>query len=127
MTITGLAMFAIVLPIAFVLDFFGMFLVGLSAFWLESATGLALIYTRVVMLFGGMFLPLEIYPAALQPALRILPFASMISAPGRMFVDPSFELLKESLITQGVAVVAYAGLVSTVQFIAFRRLFANGG
>ena len=127
MSIRGLAMFAAVLPVAFVLDFFGMFLVGLSAFWLESAAGLALIYTRSVMLFGGMFLPLEIYPDSLQPVLRILPFASMVSAPGRMFVNPSFILLKQSLITQGVAVVAYAGLVSTVQFIAFRRLFANGG
>lgn len=126
-SISGLAMFAMVLPVAFVLDFFGMFLVGLSAFWLESAAGLALIYSRAVMMFGGMFLPLEVYPDALQPALRILPFASMVSAPGRMFVDPSFALLKQSLITQGAAVVLYAGLVSTVQFIAFRRLFANGG
>jgi viologen exporter family transport system permease protein len=126
-TLSGLAMFALVLPVAFVLDFFGMFLVGLSAFWLESAAGLALVYSRCVMMFGGMFLPLEIYPDALQPALRILPFASMVSAPGRMFVNPSFALLKESLITQGAAVVAYAGLVWIVQLIAFRRLFANGG
>jgi viologen exporter family transport system permease protein len=127
MSISGLAMFAVTLPVAFVLDFLGMFLVGLSAFWLESTAGVALIYLRSVMLFGGMFLPLEIYPDALQPALRILPFASMVSAPGRMFVSPSFALLKESLITQGAAVVGYAGLVSLVQLIAFRRLFANGG
>jgi ABC-2 type transport system permease protein len=124
---SGLAMFAVVLPVAFVLDFFGMFLVGLSAFWLESAAGVALIYLRSVMLFGGMFLPVEIYPDALQPALRILPFASMVSAPGRMFVSPSFALLKDALITQGIAVIGYAGLVSLVQLIAFRRLFANGG
>jgi ABC-2 type transport system permease protein len=127
MSISGLAMFAVVLPVAFVLDFFGMFLVGLSAFWLESAAGVALIYMRCVMLFGGMFLPLEIYPDALQPALHVLPFASMLSAPGRMFVDPSFALLKESLMRQGVAVVGYAGLVFLVQLVAFRRLFANGG
>jgi ABC-2 type transport system permease protein len=79
------------------------------------------------MMLGGIFLPLEIYPDSLQPALRILPFASMISAPGRMFVDPSFALLKQSLMTQGTAVVAFAALVSAVQIIAFRRLFANGG
>ena len=107
-----------VLPVAFLLDFLGMFLIGLCAFWLESTSGLALIYSRAVMMFGGMFLPLEIYPDALQPVLRMLPFASMISAPGGMFVNPSFGLLKESMITQGAAVVAYAGLVSAVQLIA---------
>src|SRR5262245_10098780 len=117
-------MFVMVLPAAFVLDFFGMFLVGLSAFWLESAAGVALIYSRSVMLFGGMFLPIEIYPDALQPLLRVLPFASMVSAPGKMFVNPSLAVLKESLIMQGAALVVYTGLVWTVQLIAFRRLFA---
>ena len=126
-SVPGFAMFMAVLPAAFLLDFLGMFLVGLCAFWLESTAGLALIYTRTVMMFGGMFLPLEVYPNALQPTLRILPFASMLSAPGRMFVDPSFRLLKDSMVTQVSAVIALAGLVALVQFIALRRLFANGG
>jgi ABC-2 type transport system permease protein len=104
-----------------------MFLIGLCAFWLESTSGLVLIYSRAVMMFGGMFLPLEIYPAALQPVLRVLPFASMVSAPGRMFVSPSFRLFGESVVFQGCAVLVFAGLVAVVQSMALRRLFANGG
>jgi ABC-2 type transport system permease protein len=124
---SGLAMFAFVLPLAFLLDFLGMFAVGLTAFWLESSAGVALIYSRAAMMLGGMFFPLEIYPDALQPALRVLPFASMVGAPGRMFVDPSLQLLKESILIQGAAVVAFASFVAAVQFIALRRLVANGG
>jgi ABC-2 type transport system permease protein len=123
----GLGMFAIVLPMAFLLDFLGMFLVGLSAFWLESSAGVALIYSRALMMLGGMFLPLQVYPNAVQPLLRLLPFASMVSAPGSMFVNPSTQLLRQSLVTQGVAVLVYALVVRLVQSIAFRRLFANGG
>ena len=125
--VSGLAMFLVVLPAAFVLDFLAMFLIGLCAFWLESTAGLSLIYTRTVMMLGGMFLPLDVYPESLQPVLRVLPFAAILSAPGRMFVDPSFRLLMESIVIQGGAVVVFAVLVVVVQSIAFRRLFANGG
>jgi ABC-2 type transport system permease protein len=115
------------LPLAFLLDFLGNFLVGLCAFWLESTAGLALIYTRSVMLLGGMLLPIGIYPEVLQSTLRILPFASMIYAPGRMFVDPSAALLADVVVRQGIAVVAFSGLTVLVQAAALKRLFANGG
>lgn len=127
MSAIGIVMFFATLPAAFLLDFLGMFLIGLCAFWLESTSGLALIYTRTVMMFGGMFLPLAIYPAVLQPILKILPFASMLSAPGVMFVNPSLLLLKESIVIQGAGVAVFVAMVGAVQFIAMRRLFSNGG
>jgi ABC-2 type transport system permease protein len=126
-SLPGIAMFLIVLPSAFLLDFLGMFTIGLCAFWLESTSGLALIYTRTVMMFGGMFLPLAVYPAVLQPVLRLLPFASMISAPGLMFVNPSFAMLKESIAIQGAAVVVFSSMAAIVQCIAMRRVLSNGG
>jgi ABC-type uncharacterized transport system permease subunit len=79
------------------------------------------------MMFGGMFLPLAIYPAALQPILKVLPFASMLSAPGVMFVNPSLLLLRESILIQGAAVAVFMVMVAIVQFVAMRRLFSNGG
>jgi len=127
LTVSGLALFLVVLPLAFVLDFLGNFLVGLCAFWLESTTGLAVIYSRLVMLLGGVFLPIEIYPKGLQPVLRMLPFASMIYAPGRMFVEPHSGLLRETIIMQGGGLIVFATLVCVVQAVALRRLFSNGG
>jgi ABC-2 type transport system permease protein len=127
LTIRGLAMFLVILPAAFVLDFVGNFLVGLCAFWLESTTGLSILYQRMVQLLGGMLLPIDMYPEAVRPLLRVLPFASMIHAPGRMFVAPTFQLFQESLLIQGVALVAAGGTLVIVQSIALRRLFANGG
>ena len=126
-TASGVVMFLVTLPAAFLLDFLGMFLIGLCAFWLESTAGLALIYTRTVMMFGGMFLPLAIYPALLQPVLKALPFASMLSAPGVMFVNPSLLLLKESILIQGAAVAVFTLMVGVIQFVAMQRLFSNGG
>jgi len=124
---SGFLMFLAVLPASFILDFLANFLVGLCAFWLESTAGVALIYSRLVMLLGGTFLPIEIYPIALQPVVRALPFASMIYAPGRMFVDPNVSLLRGSLFVQTFALAVLACIVMAVQSIALRRLFANGG
>ena len=94
---------------------------------ISIGAGGQLFRARTVMMFGGMFLPLAIYPAALQPILKLLPFASMLSAPGVMFVNPSFPLLKESIAIQGFAVALFIGLAALVQSIAMRRLFSNGG
>ena len=44
-----------------------------------------------------------------------------------MFVDSSLLLMKESIVIQGAAVIVFAVMVGSVQFIAMRRLFANGG
>jgi ABC-2 type transport system permease protein len=123
----GLVMFAVVLPLAFTLDFLGHFMVGLGAFWLESTAGLALLYTRSVMLLGGLLLPLGMYPEVLQPVLRVLPFAGIVHAPGRMFVDPHAGLLREAVGQQALAVLVLGGMTVAVQKVAFRRVFSNGG
>lgn len=126
-TASGIAMFVAILPLAFLLDFLGCFLVGLCAFWIESVTGIAQIYTRGMMLLGGVILPLEIYPEVLQPILRKLPFASMAYAPGRMFVDPQGSLFLDALGAQAVALVVFLCVVAAVQSAALKRVFANGG
>ena len=126
-TLTGLVMFLAVLPLAFLLDFLGSFLVGLCAFWLENINGLALIYTRSTMLLGGVMLPLEIYPESLQPILRKLPFASMIYAPGRLFVDPAGAVFVDAIGTQAIAMVLFLCVVGSVHNVAMKRVFTNGG
>jgi ABC-2 type transport system permease protein len=126
-SVTGVAMFLLVLPMAFVIDFFGALLVGLCAFWLESTQGIALIYSRVMMLLGGLMVPLDLYPDAVQPILRVLPFAAILHVPGRMLVAPSSELFLECISLQAASVLVYGLAAFTLQTYALRRLFVNGG
>jgi ABC-2 type transport system permease protein len=124
---TGLTMFALVLPMAFIIDFFGAMLVGLCAFWLESTNGIALIYSRLMMLLGGLMVPLEVYPDSVQPILRALPFAAILHAPGRMLVDPSLTLFVQCLGLQAVCLAVYGVAVYALHSYALRRVFVNGG
>ena len=126
-SLSGLAMFAMVLPMAFIIDFFGAMLVGLCAFWLESTQGIALIYSRLMMLLGGLMVPLEVYPDSVQPILRALPFAAILNAPGRMLVAPTFALFVQCLGLQALCLVVYGFGVFALHRYALRRVFVNGG
>jgi ABC-2 type transport system permease protein len=126
-SVSGLGMFLLVLPMAFAIDFLGALLVGLCAFWLETTQGIALIYSRLMMLLGGLLVPLDVYPEAVQPILRALPFAAILHAPARMLVAPSAELFLQCLALQAVCLVAYGSGAFALHTIALRRLFVNGG
>ena len=123
----GLLLFLLALPCAFTLDFLGQFLIGMGAFWLEDTSGLLLIYSRITMILGGMLIPLELFPQAVQPWLRALPFSSIIYGPARMFVHPDAAFLRDLIVRQGLAIVVLAGAVALVYRAGVRRIHANGG
>lgn len=126
-SVGGLLLFLLALPFAFTLDFLGQFLIGMGAFWLEDTSGLLLIYSRITMILGGMLIPLDLFPQAVQPWLRALPFSSIIYGPARMFVHPDAPFLRDLIVRQGLAIVVLAGAVALVYRAGIRRIHANGG
>ncbi|MBO0798950.1 MAG: ABC-2 family transporter protein [Blastocatellia bacterium] len=123
----GLAIFALALPPAFALDFLGNFLIGLGAFWLEDTSGLTIIYSRLTMILGGMLIPIGLFPESLQPLLKLLPFASIIGGPARLFVDPTWALFGGLVVRQGSFILLFTLGVYLVYRAATRRIQANGG
>jgi ABC-2 type transport system permease protein len=126
-SLSSVAMFVLALPLAFVLDFLAYFGIGLCAFWLESTTGLALIYSRLTMLVGGMLLPMEVFPQGLQAIARWLPFAGIIYGPARVFVSPDESVLLHILATQAIGLSLFGATVWIVQRMAITRIQSNGG
>jgi ABC-2 type transport system permease protein len=123
----GLFCFLTVLPLAFVIDFLGNFLIGLAAFWLEDTNGLVLIYSRLTMILGGMLIPLELFPDSWQAPLKMLPFSAIVYGPARLFVAPDWAFYQDVLLRQVIACILFACAVAFVFRIASRRVFANGG
>jgi ABC-2 type transport system permease protein len=124
---TGLILFALALPLAFVLDFLSFFCIGLCAFWLEDTSGLMLIYSRLTMILGGMLIPLELFPEWSQSVLRALPFSSIVYGPAKLFVTPSLEFFLDLLLRQGLATLVGAVLVMFVYRAGLKRISAQGG
>ena len=126
-SISGLAMFLLVLPMAFVIDFLGALLVGLCAFWLESTQGIALIYSRLMMLLGGLMLPLDVYPDACSRFFghcRSRPFCTRRD---ECLCLPVPHCFCECLGLQAACLVVYGSAAFALHTIALRRLFVNGG
>ena len=123
----GLAMFLIVLPMAFLIDFLAARLIGLCAFWLESTQGIALIYSRLMMVLGGLLVPIDVYPESVQPWLRALPFAAILDAPGRILVNPGTQVFVQCLTLQIACLTIYGIAAYVLHSYALRRLFVNGG
>jgi ABC-2 type transport system permease protein len=126
-TVGGLAMFICVLPLSFALDALGLIMVGMFAFWFESTTGLAIMYSRAAMLAGGTMLPLDLYPEFLQKVFYWLPFATMVYGPARMLVAPDGALLQHVLIVQGLGLIAFIAGVFAIQHLALKRIHSHGG
>lgn len=113
--------------VAFLIDFEISFTISLGSFWIEDTTGLHLLYRRLLMLGGGMLIPLEAYPDWLQKVTRALPFQYLVYQPARLFVQPDALDWIKVLLTQGWMCLAAAMPLLLVYRLGMRRVTAQGG
>ncbi len=86
-----------------------------SAFWVRDTKGTWFLYQKLVFVTGGMLLPLEVLPDALETICRWLPFMAMAYAPARLasgHVEPALLAIQ-------LGWLIVLGLLT-------RRLFAAG-
>jgi ABC-2 type transport system permease protein len=115
------------LLLASLLDFLGAFGIGLLAFWTEDTSSIGLLYDRMVMLLGGMLLPLELFPEPLGTIARALPFSTLIYGPARLALGAAPEPVSVLLARQAVFLVVGGVLVGLLYRRAFRDVAVNGG
>lgn len=82
-TLPGLAA-AIFLALA--LNFTIVAAIGLLAFWFEDTGSFFLLYSRFLMIAGGMLIPLDVFPDAVRRVAAALPTNLMVYGPARLFV-----------------------------------------
>lgn len=78
---TTLALFAISLLGAWLINFFTMALIGSFAFFLESSSAIFEIWMVAFMLLSGYLVPIELFPPAARALARALPFRYTLAFP----------------------------------------------
>jgi ABC-2 type transport system permease protein len=113
---------------AWLLIFFTMVLLGALAFFIESALGLFELWLGIHAIFSGYLIPLEVLPAWIRGATRVLPFRYMLGFPVETLVglETRAQALRDLGIQWGwVAVFLGCGLL--VWRAGVRRFSAYGG
>lgn len=119
---TGLAML-----LSFALSFCLLGTIGLLAFWFEDTGSFYFIWQKLVFILGGMLVPLEVFPDAMQRVAMALPLPYMVYGPARLFVRFSPEAFWELIAAQAAWCVAAFALIVGVYRLGVKRIHANGG
>ncbi len=126
-TLPGLAGAGLVLIGALVLDFLISCAIGLLAFWVEDTWAFDFIYRRMVMLLGGMMIPLDVFPEPLSSIARALPFSAIVYGPARLWVAPSPDFFTATLLRLIIALAIAAAVVALLYRAGQRNVTMNGG
>ena len=126
-SVPGLLAFLLTAGLALLLDALFAVLIGLLAFWLEEVMPVYMIYQKLLFSIGGLFLPLEIFPAWLQRLASWLPFHLIAYTPARSYVAFEFGEVLRSLGGQLIYLILVSALLWFIWRRVQRRLVVHGG
>lgn len=109
-----------------VLNFFFFFLLGLTAFWFEDNSSFAFIYGKFLFTVGGLFMPVEFFPAFVRNITDYMPFKYIIYVPARSYIE-GFGTFIDFFPVQFLNILIYGILVYILYSFAVKRLNVNGG
>lgn len=108
------------------INFLLWFCVGLCALWLEDATPLTWIVGKMVVIFGGLVIPIALLPSAVGNIAELLPFAMLFALPSQLIFNFSGDAWAQLIITQ-LAWALFFSLFSAWLFAKGRRHVASNG
>lgn len=102
-------------------------LIGLCAFWLQEASAPYFVFSKLMFVFGGIYLPIDFFPEWLHDISVNTPFAVILYAPAHFALNPTWD----SALFWGVRMVFWIGFTLILNLIimhkATKSLCINGG
>lgn len=101
--------------------------IGLAAFATEDVAAFDWIYSKFILILGGVLIPLDFFPDWLRGIAQALPFAYATYHPARFFVQPDLARLATLILGQALWLAALALLLTLIYRRGVTRLTINGG
>lgn len=104
------------------------YLTNLATFWLLDSRGVDQMMSITTMFFAGILVPLNLFPAWLEPLARRLPFAAMVQVPVEVFLGryPGTSVVAP-LAWAALWLVVLIAAGRAVQATATHRVVVQGG
>jgi len=123
----GIPFTLIAIVLAWLIDSCMTAAIGLAAFVTEDVAAFDWIYSKFVLILGGVLIPLDFFPDWLRGIAQALPFAYATYHPARFFVQPDLARFVTLILGQVLWLSALALLLSLVYRRGETRLTINGG
>jgi ABC-type uncharacterized transport system permease subunit len=100
--------------------------VGLCAFWIENAAPVMWIVDKFVMIIGGAFVPIVLFPDTIRHIAEWSPFGAMMAF--SQAFTPEFLAHAPMLFASQAVWIGISGMiVATMWHMAMKRVAVNGG
>jgi len=100
---------------------------GLLAFWLGDINPLWWVFQKSLFVFGGMMMPLRLYPDVVRRVAPFTPFPATLAGPASLVLDASVAKAIHLVVTLG----AWSAITAVGLSVLYRRatltLTFNGG
>lgn len=100
--------------------------ISLMSFWIEDANPFQWLYDKLILIVGTVF-PIEIFPEAMRPLLKLTPIYTVCYGPAKLAVDFHMDQYLEILLTQCLYLAAGCGLMVLIYEKGVKKLYVNGG
>nr|WP_296464567.1 ABC transporter permease [uncultured Acetatifactor sp.] len=100
--------------------------ISMISFWIEDSAPFQWLYSKLLLVVGTLF-PVEIFPEALQPLVKLTPVYTVCYGPAKLIVDFSTEKYLEILLAQALYLGAAWGLMLFLYGKGAKKLYVNGG
>jgi ABC-2 type transport system permease protein len=123
----GIAVWPFMVLLAISIEFVCYFAIGLLAFWTENTQSFTFVFSRLVLVLGGVLAPIEIFPQPLRSMAQFLPFSTILYGPARMLVHFEVGLCGWLIFQQVLTLLVATGGLAVLYTLASRRVSMNGG
>ena len=100
--------------------------VGLCAFWIENPAPVMWIVDKFVMIVGGAFVPIALFPNTLRAIAEWSPFGAMMGF-SQAFTPDFLQRTPLLFVSQGVWLAIMTCVIMIMWHFAMRRVAINGG
>ena len=101
--------------------------IGLLGFWVEDVSAFVWIYHKSWIVFGGMIIPIDIFPDGIRELVLKLPFAQIYYGASQMLVNFNGARLVELFLLQLFWYGVFLVVASLLFARGIRNLSINGG
>lgn len=99
---------------------------GILAFWLGDIGPVSWVWQKLLFVFGGLLMPIQLYPAAVRAIAPWTPFPAVLSGPASIVIAPGVDVVR--LVRDLVGWSALTGVMLVwLSRRAIAALEANGG